>query len=231
MNKENPLWGAPRIHGELLKLGIDISQASVVKYMNRKSNPPSQTWRTFLENHCRQLVSVDFFAVPTITFRILYVFLILAHDRRKVLHFNITAHPTAEWVCQQLVQAFPFDATPKYLVRDRDGIFGDDVKCLLKEMEIQEVLIAPRSLWQSPYVERIIGSIRRECLDHVIVAGEESLRRILRSYFDYYHKCRTHLSLGKDAPEPRAVQLPESGRVVALPEVGGLHHRYERRAA
>jgi transposase InsO family protein len=180
MNKENPLWGAPRIHGELLKLGIDISQASVAKYMNKKSNPPSQTWRTFLENHCKQLVSVDFFTVPTITFRILYVFLILAHDRRKVLHFNVTAHPTAEWVCQQLVQAFPFDATPKYLIRDRDGIFGNDVKYLLKEMEIREVLIAPRSPWQSPYVERIIGSIRRECLDHIIVGNEESLRRILR---------------------------------------------------
>ena len=169
--------------------------------------------------------------MPTITFHILYVFLILAHDRRKVFHFNVTAHPTAEWVCLQLVQAFPFDTTSKYLIRDRDGIFGDDVKCLLKEMEIQEVLIAPRSPWQSPYVERIIGSIRCECLDHVIVGSEESLRRILRSYFDYYHKSRTHLSLGKDTPEPRAIQPKEFGRVVTLTEVGGIHHRYERRAA
>jgi putative transposase len=196
MSKENPLWGAPRIHGELLKLGIDISQATVAKYMTRQAKPLSQTWRTFLENHCKELVSIDFFTVPTLTFRILYVFLVLAHDRRKVLHFNITAQPTAERVCHQLVQAFPYDTMPRYLLRDRDGIFGAEVKRLLRDMEAHEVLAAPGSPWQSPYVERLIGSIRRECLDHVIVVGEESLRRILRSYLGYYHKSRTHLSLG-----------------------------------
>ena len=231
MSKGNPLWGAPRIHGELLKLGIDVSQATVAKYMGRQSKPPSQAWRTFLENHCKELVSIDFFTVPTLTFRILYVFLVLAHDRRKVLQFNVTEHPTAEWVCQQLVQAFPYDTMPQYLIRDRDAIFGAEVKRLLKDMEIHEVLTAPRSPWQSPYVGRLIGSIRRECLDHVIVISEESLRRILRSYWGYYHKSRTHLSLGKDAPEPRATQNAALGKAIALPEVGGLHHRYERRAA
>lgn len=156
---------------------------------------------------------------------------VLSHDRRKVLPFNVTAHPTAEWVYQQLVQAFPYDTMPRYIIRDRDAIFGAQVERFLKDTGIHEVLTAPRSPWQSPYVERMIGSIRRECLDHVIVVSEESLRRTLRSYFAYYHKSRTHLSLDKDAPEPRAAQDPEFGRVVALPEVGGLHHRYERRAA
>jgi transposase InsO family protein len=231
MSKDNPLWGAPRIHGELLKLGINISQATAAKYMVRQVKPPSQTWRTFLENHCKELVSIDFFTVPTVTFRILYVFLVLAHDRRKVLHFNVTAHPNAEWACQQLVHAFPYATAPRYLIRDRDGIFGEPVKRQLRDMGIHEVLIAPRSPWQSPYVERLIGSIRRECLDHVILANEESLRRILQSYFGYYHKSRTHVSLDKDSPEPRATQRPELGRVIALPEVGGLHHRYERQAA
>jgi putative transposase len=231
MSKTNPLWGAPRVHGELLKLGIDISQATVAKYMSRHAKPPSQTWRTFLKNHCKGLVSIDFFTVPTVTFRILYVFLILAHDRRKVLHFNVTTRPSAEWICQQLVDAFPYDTTPRYLLRDRDAIFGEQVQRQLIDMEIREVLTAPRSPWQTPYVERLIGSIRRECLDHVIVANEDSLRRILRSYFCYYHRSPTHLSLGKDAPEPRPIQMPELGAVIALPEVGGLHHHYERRAA
>jgi putative transposase len=185
MSKDNPLWGAPRIHGELLKLGIDISQATLAKYMVRHVKPPSQTWRTFLENHCKELVSIDFCSVPTVTFRVLYVFLVLALDRRKVLHFNATAHPTSEWVCQQLVHAFPYDTTPRYLIRDRDAIFGKQVKQQLIDLGIHEVLIAPRSPWPSPYVERLIGSIRRECLDHIILASEESLRRILQSYFGY----------------------------------------------
>ena len=232
MCRENPSWGAPRVHGELLKLGIDIGETSVSKYMVRSRKPPSQTWRTFLENHVQQLVSIDFFTVPTLRFQILYVFLVLAHDRRRILHFNVTAHPTAEWTGQQLREAFPFDQLPRYLLRDRDAIFGDAFREQVRDMGICEVLSAPRSPWQrAAYVERVIGSIRRECLDHVIVFHENSLRRTLNSYFDYYHRSRTHLSLGKDSPEPRAIQPPEMGSVVAVPQVGGLHHRYERRAA
>jgi transposase InsO family protein len=231
MCRENPTWGAPRIHGELRKLGIDIGETSVSKYMVRSRKPPSQTWRTFLKNHLQQLVSIDFFTVPTIRFQILYVFLVLAHDRRRILHFNVTAHPTAEWTGQQLREAFPFDQLPRYLLRDRDAIFGDDFRKQVTAMGIQEVLSTPRSPWQRAYVERVIGSIRRECLDHLIAFNETSVRRILGSYVEYYHRSRTHLALGKDSPEPRSVQSPEMGPVVALPQVGGLHHRYERRAA
>jgi putative transposase len=231
MCRENPGWGAPRIHGELLKLGINIGESSVSKYMVRGRKPPSQTWRTFLENHAHHLVSIDFFTVPTIRFQVLYVFLVLAHDRRRILLFNVTAHPTAEWTGQQLRKAFPFDQLPRYLLRDRDAIFGDKFRGQVRDMGIQEVLSTPRSPWQRAYVERVIGSIRRECLDHVIVFHETSLRRILDLYFDYYHRSRTRLSLGKDSPVPRPLQPPEMGPVVAVPQVGGLHHRYDRRAA
>jgi len=231
MCRENPLWGAPRVHGELLKLGIDISETSVSKYMVRSRKPPSQTWRAFLENHLTQTVSIDFFTVPTIRFQVLYVFLVLAHDRRRILHFNVTAHPTAEWTGQQLREAFPFDQLPRYLLRDRDAIFGLDFREQVRDMGIHEVLSAPRSPWQRAYVERVIGSIRRECLDHVIVFNEASLRRTLNLYFAYYHSSRTHLSLEKDSPEPRSIQPPAMGPVVAVPQVGGLHHRYERHAA
>jgi len=231
MCRENPSWGAPRIHGELLKLGIDIGESSIRKYMLRGRKPPSQTWRTFLENHLQQLVSIDFFTVPTLRFQVLYVFLVLAHDRRRVVSCNVTAHPTTEWTGQQLREAFPFDQPPRYLLRDRDAIFGDAFREQVRDMGIHEVLSTPQSPWQRAYVERVIGSIRRECLDHVLVPDEISLRRILRSYLDYYHRSRTHLSLGKDSPEPRAIQPEPMGRVVALPQVDGLHHRYERRAA
>jgi putative transposase len=231
MCRENPTWGAPRIHGELLKLDIDIAETSVSKYMVRCGKPPSQTWRTFLENHVSQLASIDFFTVPTFRFQVLYVFLVLAHDRRRIVHFNVTAHPTAEWTGQQLRNAFPFDQFPRYLLRDRDAIFGQHFREQIRDMGIEEVLSTPRSPWQCAYVERVIGSIRRECLDHVIVFDEGSLRRILTSYFDYYHRSRTHLALKKDAPEPRPVQGREMGSVLSVPQVGGLHHRYERRAA
>src|SRR5438309_10808320 len=231
MCRENPGWGAPRIHGELLKLGIDIGESSVSKYMVRGRKPPSQTWRTFLENHAQQLVSVDFFTVPTLRFQVLYVFLVLAHERRRILHFGVTAHPTAEWTAQQLREAFPWDTAPRYLLRDRDRIFGDAFSKQVQDMGIQEVLSAPRSPWQRAYIERVIGTIRRECLDHVIVFNEASLYRHVKSFVTYYHESRTHLSLGKDSPESRAVQPPELGRIVALPQVGGLHHRYERRSA
>jgi len=231
MSRDNPFWGAPRIHGELLKLGIDIGETSVGKYMVRHRKPPSQTWRTFLENHVKTMVSVDFVTVPTIRFQVLYVFVALAHDRRRIIHFNVTAHPTAEWTTQQLREAFPFDQIPRYLLRDRDGIFGGEFREHVKAMGIEEVLSTPRSPWQRAYVERVIGTIRRECLDHVIVFGEASLHRHLKLFLDYYHGSRTHLSLGKDAPEPRLVHDPELGPVIAIPQVGGLHHRYERRAA
>ena len=231
MSRDNPLWGAPRIHGELLKLGIALGESSVSKYMVRHRKPPSQTWRTFLDNHVKTMVSVDFFTVPTIRFQVLYVFLVLAHDRRRILHFAVTAHPTAEWTAQQIKEAFPWDTAPRYLLRDRDRIFGKEFVDQIKAMGIKQVLSAPRSPWQRAYVERIIGTIRRECLDHVIVFGELSLYRHLQSFVDYYHRSRTHLGLEKDSPESRPIQSADIGRVIAMPEVGGLHHRYERRAA
>ena len=191
MSRENPTWGAPRIHGELLKLGVDIGETSVSKYMVRLRKPPSQTWRTFLENHVKSLVSVDFFTVPTLRFQILYVFVVLAHDRRRILHFGVTAHPTADWTAQQLRNAFPWDTAPRYLLRDRDRIFGAEFTKQVEEMGIEEVLSTPRSPWQRAYVERVIGTIRRECLDHMIVVNESSLCRHVRSFVAYYHESRT----------------------------------------
>ena len=231
MSRENPLWGAPRIHGELLKLGIEIGETSVSKYLIRRRRPPSQTWRTFLKNHMTSMVSVDFFTVPTIRFQILYVFLVLAHDRRRILHFGVTAHPTAEWTAHQLREAFPWETAPRYLLRDRDRIFGQEFIEQVKVMGIKQVLSTPRSPWQRAYVERVIGTIRRECLDHVIIFHRTSLSHHLKRFLEYYHRSRCHLSLEKDPPEPRSVQRPEAGRIVSLPQVGGLHHRYERRAA
>lgn len=231
MSLANPLWGAPRIRGELLKLGIQVSQATVAKYMDHHRKPPSQTWRTFLANHTKGLVSTDFFVLPTITFKVLFVFVILAHDRRRPVHFAVTSHPTAEWTAQQLLEAFPWDSAPRYLLRDRDGTYGKRFCDMAKWMGVREVLTTPQSPWQNPYVERLIGSIRRECLDHVIVFNQTDLRRVLKEYFEYYEQARTHLSLNKDAPIPRPIQSPELGGVVEFSEVGGLHHRYERRAA
>ena len=231
MSRENSFWGAPRIHGELLKLGIDVGETSVSKYMVHRRNQPSQTWRTFLENHVKTTVSIDFFTVPTIRLQVLYVFLVLAHDRRRIVHFNVTAHPTAEWTGQQLREAFPFEEVPRYLLRDRGGIFGADFTKEVRDLGIEEVLSAPRSPWQRASIERVIGSIRRECIDHMIVFNEESLRRHMKSYVQYYHETRTHLSLEKDTPASRSVQPPALGQLVALPQVGGLHHRYERRVA
>jgi putative transposase len=227
----NPLWGSPRIHGELLKLGFEVSQRSVARLMPHRPKSPSQTWRTFLQNHLADLVSVDFFVVPTVTFRVLYVFVVLLHHRRRVVHFNVTDTPTAAWTAQQIVEAFPNDSAPRYLFRDRDSIYGGEFRRRVKGMGLAEVLTAPRSPWQNPFAERVIGTLRRDLLDHVIVLNEGHLRRRLHCYLRYYHRSRTHLALHKDAPEPRAVEPPEHGRVVALPLVGGLHHRYVRRAA
>jgi transposase InsO family protein len=232
MAEANVGWGAPRIHGELLKLGIEIGERSVSRWMPPKPRkPPSQTWRTFLDNHVGSLASIDFFTVPTATFRVLYVFFVLAHARRRVLHCNVTEFPSAQWTGQQIIEAFPEDTAPRYMTRDRDGIFGDQFCRRVEGIGTEEVLTAPRSPWQNPYAERLVGSVRRECLDHVIVLGEQHLHGILKSYFAYYHRSRTHLSLGKDAPDTRDVCPPSMGEIVELPEVGGLHHRYERRAA
>ena len=231
MQSANTGWGAPRIHGELLKLGLEISQATVSKYMARHRKPPSQTWRTFIENHADCLAAIDFFIVPTATFRVLYVFIVLSQNRRQIVHFNVTTHPSAQWTAQQIVEAFPFDTAPRYLLRDRDGVYRKTVQRGINSLAIEEVITAPRSPWQNPFVERVIGSIRRECLDHVIVLNERHLRRILREYFHYYNTCRTHLSLNKDPPEPRMVETSVLKDVIAFPLVGGLHHRYGRMAA
>jgi transposase InsO family protein len=232
MAEANVGLGAPRIHGGLLKLGIDISERSVSRFLPPKPRkPPSQTWRTFLDNHLRSMASIDFLTVPTATFHVLYVFLVLSHDRRRVVHWNVTSHPGAQWTAQQIIEAFPEDTAPKYMIRARDGIYGDRFHGRVEGMGIEQILTAPRSPWQNSYAERLVGSVRRECLDHVIVLGGRHLHRILKSFFAYYHRSRTHLSLGKDAPDPRPVHPPTGGTIVALPEVGGLHHRYERRAA
>jgi putative transposase len=231
MTRANPLWGAPRIHGELRKLSIDVSETTVAKYLGRRPTSPSPNWRTFLSTHASQLASIDFFTVPTATFRVLFVLVILSHDRRRVVHLNVTDHPTAAWTRQQIREAFPWARAPQYLLRDRDAIYGSAFGHTLRSFGIEEVVIAPHAPWQNPYVERVIGSIRRECLDHLLVWNERSLRRTLRSYLDYYHRWRPHLSLEKDAPEPRPIQPPACGVVIERARVGGLHHSYERRAA
>jgi transposase InsO family protein len=231
MSHTNPLWGAPRIHGELLKLGIEVAESTVAKYMQRHRKPPSQTWRTFLSNHLAQMASMDFFTVPTATLRVLFVLVVLSHARRRIVHFAVTEHPTLEWTIQQLREACPWNQSPQYLLRDRDAIYGGHLVAVIQGMGIEEVRAAPRSPWQNPYVERLVGSIRRECLDHFIVWNQRSLRRILQNYFAYYEHSRTHLGLAKDSPEPRAVERPEQGRIVSIPQVGGLHHRYRRQAA
>ena len=231
MSMANPLWGAPRIHGELLKLGIEVSQATVGRYMPWRPKVPSPTWRSFLRNHMNDMVAVDMFVVTTATFRLLYTVLVLSHDRRKVIHFEVTQNPTQVWLARQMTEAFPWDTAPRYLCRDRDASYGQCFRDRVRAMGIKEVVTAPRSPWQNAYVERIIGSIRRECLDHVVIFNEHHLRRVLSCYFQYYHKTRTHLSLDKDCPETRPTCYPAAGKVIAFPEVGGLHHRYERRAA
>jgi len=230
MSIENPTWGAPRIHSELCILGFDIVESTISKYMPKKSNPPSQNWKTFLNNHFHQLASIDFFTVPTVTFQILYCFIVLRHNQRKIVHFNITTNPTSQWTAQQIKEAFPYDQSPKYLIRDRDVIYGHLFKQKLKNMDIHEVLTAPKSPWQNPYVERLIGSIRRECLDHVIIFNQEHLHGILTSYCDYYLNVRTHLSLKKNSPNLRSIEPKSKGRIVAIPKVGGLHHLYSRAA-
>ena len=225
----NPLWRAPRVHGELKMLGITISERTVSRILRRLTQPPHQTWRTFLHNHVGHMVSTDFFTVPTITINVLFVFIVLEHDRRKLLHFNVTEHPTGDWTAQQIVEAFADREAARYLIRDRDSRYSAEVRLRIKSLGIEEILTAPQSPWQNPYAERLIGSIRRECLNHYIILNARHLKRTLSSYFRYYHESRTHLSLNKQCPFPREVL--KVGKIVAIPQLGGLHHRYERNAA
>src|SRR5947209_2450969 len=226
MSLANPLWGAPRLHGELLKLGIDLGQTSVAKYMARRRRPPSQGWRTFLLNHADGIAAIDLFVVPTISFRLLYGLLVLGHGRRRILWLGVTSHPTAEWIARQVTEACGWESAPQYLIRDRDRVYGAAFTRRIRAMGIRDRPTATRSPWQNGRAERLIGSIRRECLDHVIVFGERHLRHVLRSYAHYYNSARTHLSLAKDSPLPRAVQAV--GGILPLPILGGLHHHYVR---
>jgi transposase InsO family protein len=226
MSLANPLWGAPRFHGELLKLGVEVAQSTVAKYMVRVRHPPRQGWKTFLRNHAAGIAAMDLLVVPTIGFRLLYGFVIVHHHRRRIVSVAVTAHPTAEWIARQIAETFPWQNTPQYLLRDCDGIYGHVVRRRLAAMDIRDRPITARSPWQNGHVERLIGSIRRECLDHVIVFGEAHLRRILRSYADYHNSVRTHLALDKDAPIHRMSQ--SNGAILAIPLLGGLHHHYVR---
>jgi putative transposase len=223
MARENPTWGRRRIQAELRFLGYEVAELTVAKYMHRPSPRPSSTWRTFLGAHIGEIVAIDFFVVPTLTFHLLFGFLILRHERRELVHVNVTDHPTAAWAAHQLVESFPEETAPKYLLRDRDAIYGDAFVQRVNGLGMSEV-------WQNPFAERVIGSIRRECLDHVIVINEWHLRRLLRGYLAYYNATRPHQSLHNQSPHPREVQTPAGGRIVAIPPVGGLHHLYQRAA-
>ncbi len=230
MAEMNVGWGAPRIHGELLKLGIELSEISVSRYMPKRPPPAGsrQRWATFLRNHLHETLAVDFAVIPSATFGILYVFFVLSLDRRRVLHFNVTQHPTAEWTAQQVIEACPFDLPGRFLIRDNDKIYGREFRDRVNGLGLEQIRTAFRSPWQNGFSERWIDSLRRDCLDHVIPINERQLRRVIRSYVDYYHADRTHLGLEKDAPEERPVEPREMGKVVAFPRVGGLHHRYTR---
>jgi putative transposase len=231
MATANPLWGAPRIHGELRTLGVHVSERTISRLLTPHTRPAPQTWKTFLTNHLASAASMDFFTVPTLTGRVLFVVIVLSHVRRRIVHFNITEHPTDGWTAQQVINAFPDDTVPEWLHRDRDSVYGESFRRRVAGMGIAEVVSAPASPWQNPYAERVIGSIRRECLDHVIVLNQTHLQRVLTLYSQYYHRSRTHLGLEKDAPDSRLVSVKSTGPVIAIPEVGGLPHRYERQAA
>jgi transposase InsO family protein len=226
MSLENSLWGAPPIHGELLKLGIEVAQSTVAKYMAKHRPGSGQTWKTFLRNHASGIGAMDFLVVPTINFRLLFVLVVLRHERRRLISLSVTDHPTAEWIARQITEAFPWDSAPTHLIWDRDAAYGHAVTKRLAAMGIRDHPIAPRSPWQNGHAERLIGSIRRECLDHLVIFGEAHLHKILKVYATYYNNVRTHLSLGKDAPLIRPIQ--RFGSIAARPILGGLHHQYCR---
>ena len=228
MARENPTWGRRRIQGELAHLGYNVAELTVAKYMRRVPPRPSSTWRAFLAAHAREIVAVDFFLVPTLTFRLLFVFIVLGHGRRELVRVNVTDHPTATWTARQILEAFPDETAPTYLLRDRDAIYSDAFARCVKTMEIRQVITAPKAPWQNAFAERVIGSIRRECLDHFIVLSETHLRRLLRAYVAYYNDVRPHQALDNTCPRTREVEPPPLGRVVAIPQVDGLHHRYTR---
>jgi transposase InsO family protein len=230
MSKDNATWGAPRIRSELVLLGHELSESTIAKYMVRHPKPPSQTWRTFLANHMSVAAACDFFVVPSLTFKPIYCFVVLSHDRRRILHVNVTRHPTDEWTAQQIVEAFPGDEPmPRFLHRDRDSIYGRMFKRKLAALGIEQIVSARKSPWQNPYAERVIGSIRRECTDHIIAIDERHLLQTLRRYATYYNEARCHLSLDGNAPEPRPIE-DGLGPVVVTPHLSGLHHRYGRAA-
>lgn len=228
---ENPTWGAPRIHGELKMLGFDISERTVLRWMRKApQNPePAMRWATFLNNHREAIAAMDFFTVPTLTFGVLYCFFVIAHDRRRILHFNVTRHPSSAWVSQQLREAFPYDTAPKYLIHDRDSIFNTEAVGTMKAIGLKSVRTSFKSPWQNGIAERFVGSCRRDLLDHVIVLNERHLKRLMSEYIPYYHEDRTHLALAKETPAGRVGESNPSAscRVVALPRLGGLHHRYD----
>ena len=228
MATANSIWGVGRIKSELALLGYDIAESTVARYVPRNRRPPSPTWKTFLKNHAADIVAMDFFVVPTVTFRLLYVFIMLRHSDRKILYFDVTPHPTAVWTAQQIRNTFPYESAPRFILRDRDGIYGHDFQRTVRGIGIEEVKTAPRSPWQNAYAERVIGTLGRECTDQMIVLNERQLLRALPEYVAYYNETRPHLSLNRNAPTPRKVDLPENGKIVATPILGGLHHRYRR---
>jgi len=231
MMAENPSWGAPRIHGELLMLGLDISERTVSRWMKRAStNPdPSKRWLTFLRNHREAIAAMDFFTVPTVTFSVLYCFFVISHHRRRILHCNVTSHPTSLWIVQQLREAFPFDSAPRFLIFDRDAKYGPEVPAVVRSLNMYPVQTSFESPWQNGIAERWVGSCRRELLDHIIALNERHLKRLLSEYISYHHEDRTHLGLEKKTPGGRTHSL-SFGRISSQPRLGGLHHRYDRAA-
>jgi putative transposase len=234
MVAENRTWGAPRIHGELKMLGFDISERTVLRWMRKapRDSEPAKRWTTFLSNHREAIAAMDFFTVPTLTFGVLYCFFVIAHDRRRILHFNVTRYPTTPWVAQQLREAFPYDSAPKYLIMDREHTFNGEVLDTLEGLGVSPVRIAIRSPWQNGIAERFVGSCRRDLLDHVIVVNERHLKRLMSEYVRYYNEDRTHLGLAKETPARRAAVATanSNSKVVSMPRLGGLHHRYDRAA-
>jgi putative transposase len=231
MVRENPTWGAPRMHGELLMLGFDISERTISRWMKRapRDPEPAKRWLAFLRNHREAIAAMDFFSVPTITFGVLYCFFVISHDRRRILHFNVTKHPTSLCVVQQLREAFPFGSAPQFLIFDRDGKYGIEVPAAVRSLKIRSVRTSLESPWQNGVAERWVESCRRDLLDHIIAVNERHLKRLLSEYVRYYHEDRTHLGLGKGTPDGRTRSMA-SGRVLSHERVGGLHHRYNRAA-